>query len=80
LSRVLFRGIDALVRFDGEQWWAIDQAGTNAFGEGDSREEALLDLVASIGTMMAELRSMEDRLSPEAMEQLRRFERALAYE
>ncbi len=78
--RVRFRGIDARVWSDGEQWWALDEGGTDVFGEGDTRDEAVLDLVASIGTMMADLAANRDRLSDHAADQLRRFERALAEE
>ena len=79
-SRVAFRGIDAKVSYDGEQWWALDEGGTDVFGEGDTRNEAVLDLVASIGTMLADLTANRDRLSDHAADQLRRFERALAEE
>ena len=73
-----FRGIVAEVSCDEDGWWMALDGPTGMFGEGASREEALLDLVASIGTMLAELTADRERLSPEVMDDLRRFRAALA--
>ena len=53
------------------------------WGEGDTRDEAIDDLVFSLGQLFAELRTHRGRLAPHLVDQLRLMERlavALAHQ